>query len=320
MSATKISWATHTVNWLAGCSHTGPECDNCYAETMSQRLVNMGGPDRYAGAVEDWTWTGEINYDPEALFRAFDGLRDARKPRRVFVNSMSDTFHDGVPVQAHIDLAREIRRLEQSRMAGKPLPHVIMLLTKRPENMSTWQREFFPLGLPSWVWVGVTAGNQRSADIRVPKLLQVNAAVRFVSVEPMLGAVDLGAVKVGNGDAWCPMSHNEHGDEMCHPGLDWIVCGGESGPQARPMHPDWARSLRDQCKAAAVPFLFKQWGEYAPIPEPNQSSPIQAKPPLTVNVDGFNMNRRGKKAAGRLLDGEQHHEFPAGNATTQEMA
>jgi protein gp37 len=212
---TKIEWATHTSNWLAGCTKVSPACAHCYAETMSARLATMPqAPQRYRdGVVEGRRWTGEVSYDPAALAAAFNDLRSAKHPRRVFINSMSDTFHEVVPSASLAELAtyilqhdviraarRRVRRGEASGVdhinAGLMHrdDHVIMLLTKRPGRLLSWQRERFPGGLPSWVWVGCTVEDQRRADERVPVLLQVQTAgVRFLSVEPLLGPVDLSA-------------------------------------------------------------------------------------------------------------------------------
>lgn len=166
------------------------------------------------------------------------------------------------------------------------------------------------------VWLGVSVEDQKTADERIPLLLQTPAAVRFISAEPLLGAVDLrstvgGTLWIGGqrgcdgthhgiGTPECPRALHHHHDDRCRRGLDWVICGGESGPGARPMHPDWARSLRDQCVAAKVPFFFKQWGEW-----------------LGAMQDGVQVlnctdkpQRVGKKAAGALLDGREWKEFP----------
>ncbi|HAZ21100.1 MAG TPA: hypothetical protein DCY84_01880 [Firmicutes bacterium] len=176
---------------------------------------------------------------------------------------------------------------------------------------------FFPL---SNVWLGVTAENQQTADERIPLLLQTPAAVRFASVEPMLGEVDLSEwLSPWHIETLIGMDHDPRCDGSCRycpipvpveefvpdpPMLDWVICGGESGPSARPMHPDWARSLRDQCQDAGVPFFFKQWGEWYPdrkgIYEQSDS----------VLFGNTVVHRIGKNGAGRLLDGVEHNEFP----------
>jgi protein gp37 len=200
------------------------------------------------------------------------------------------------------------------------------------------------------VWLGVSVEDQQRADERIPDLLATPAAVRFISAEPLLGPVDLTALEVNQGwdemDAlnavnisaewgkWCEATEQTDDDETLagfveqygrepdgkplHPTLDWVIAGGESGPKARPMHPDWARSLRDQCQAAGVPFLFKQWGEWFPYggidADGHQNSITKGEQPGKwhewPNGGGFSV-KLGKKMAGRLLDGRTHGEFPA---------
>jgi len=346
MSATKIEWATHTVNWLAGCSHCSPGCDNCYAETMSRRLATMGQP-RYQGVTKGGAWTGKVEYDRLALYRAFDGLRNARKPRRVFVNSMSDTFHPAAPWEAVVDLAKAIKAANGQRWHGDEWrfdldlhttrlhsrAHVLMLLTKRPTRLLAWQREHFPGGLPPWVWVGVTVEDQERVDQRVPVLLQVQASVRFVSCEPLLGAVRLDDVAhiTGTGQTIIDALAGDYPNLRAFlpgvprpPRLSWVIVGGESGPHARPMHPEWARSLRDQCQAAEVPFFFKQWGEWAPLEwscvidaDKSRVSLSDGYPdghmewrPYHLFDDGREMARVGKKYVGREIDSETWAEVP----------
>ena len=160
-----------------------------------------------------------------------------------------------------------------------------------------------------YVWPGITAENQQTANERIPILLQIPAAKRFVSIEPMLGPVDL-----------C--------QDLAYPPflgvglIDWVIAGGESGPRARPMHPDWARFVRDQCQKAGVPFFFKQWGEYVPDiqywqgrgilnPSVSNSKIISGEEPcFSLKKPGFNYLRIGKKAAGRLIDDRQWNERP----------
>jgi protein gp37 len=196
---------------------------------------------------------------------------------------------------------------------------------------------------PSNIWVGTTVENQEMADQRIPALLQIPAKVRFLSCEPLLGVINLiralpicldcnGDGEItdesnplhwkntgdGEGEDWCPTC-TDAGQRIKLPGLDWVICGGESGPKARPMHPDWARSLRDQCAAAGVPFFFKQWGGWGPdAPDDDKRAARVCKwiTPTGDAVENGNpaedepMFRVGKKVAGRLLDGVEHNEFP----------
>ena len=336
---TKIEWATHTVNWLAGCTKISPACTNCYAEVMTARLATMpNAPARYReGVVSDRRWTGRIAYDVNALHQAFADLESSRDPRRVFINSMSDTFHEDAPPESLEELALAIDLHDQCwfrsdtgcerldavgydistmEMPTRGRRSCIMLLTKRPDRLLAWQREHFPDGLPSWVWVGCTVEDQRRADERLDHLLNVHARVHFASVEPLLGPLDL--------EEWMPGPRADGTDNFR--GLSWLIVGGESGPGARPMHPDWARLLRNQCAAAGVPFLFKQWGEWRPgVGWPLGASGFGTDRGVSRGDDGTSqifsdrrfyesavvpMFRPGKHTAGRLLDGRTWDEFP----------
>ena len=295
MAETKIEWATTSWNCVTGCSPVSDGCTRCYAARMAKRLQAMGQP-RYRDGFA-------VRFHPEALEEPLHW----RKPRRVFVCSMSDLFHEDVPDEQIAAVFGVI--------AACPA-HQFMVLTKRAERMREWfdwtgwigppvpmasQRqknervnynrlrtvwEGWRAGMPtedwlphvygSWplsnVWLGVTAENQEQADKRIPLLLDTPAAVRFVSVEPMLEGVDLErwfyCKHCRDDDYWGkgavddPLSSAMGGRPWreCCTGLDWVICGGESGPGARPMKPEWARNLRDQCVAAGVLFHFKQWG------------------------------------------------------------
>lgn len=271
---TKIEWATHTSNWLAGCTKVSPACTSCYAETMSSRLASIpNAPQRYwDGVVSGGRWTGRVSYDRDALWSAFAGLVNAKRPRRVFVNSMSDTFHADAPPESLDDLAAAMRGARDFCASNG---HVIMLLTKRPDRMAAWQREHFPAGLPSWVWVGTTVEDQRRADERIPHLLRVDTAgVRFLSVEPMLGPVDLRehlhhapciASPVNSAFKWASF-----GCAGCRDRIGWVIAGCESGRKPRPTDEAWVCDLRDQCAEAGVPFFLKQLhrgGEVVGLPE-----------------------------------------------------
>jgi protein gp37 len=156
------------------------------------------------------------------------------------------------------------------------------------------------------VWLGTSCENQRYADLRIPHLLATPAAVRFLSVEPMLGPVDLSEWLSDEFFCDCHMAPPLY-EPHDHRGIDWVICGGESGPGARPMHPDWVRDLRDQCVAAGVPFHFKQWGSHAPWVEYKRSSGY----PYVTLEDGTRMAKMPVKAAGRELDGREWQEFPS---------
>lgn len=314
MNKTAIEWAEYTWNPITGCTPVSEGCANCYAKRMAKRLAGRGG----YPADEPF----RVTLHPERLE---EPLR-LKKPRQIFVVSMGDLFHDDVPDEFICRVFAVI--------ALTPVKHRFLILTKRPHRM----REFI-LGLPQrdetfrlWVraggewplsnlWLGVTVENQARADERIPILLQIPAAVRFVSVEPMLGPVSLES-QLGSAAESRRVLNGWHG-------IDWVICGGETGPKARPMHPDWVRSLRDQCRDAGVPFLFKQWGEWAPADQIPHEAAI-ASPQLGPDrvrwmaVDGRVSEtgkgemqrgdtlvlRVGKRAAGRLLDGEIWDQYP----------
>lgn len=246
-----IEWTETTWNPVTGCDRISPGCDNCYALRLALRLKAMGNPSYRADGDPPTSGPGF----GVAVHPAVVGLPYRwRRPRLVFVNSMSDLFHARVPRQFVADVF--------GVMADTPR-HTYQVLTKRPERAL---RLADALPWPPNVWLGVSAENQRYARQRIPRLLLTPAAVRFVSAEPLLGPIDLAQA------VW-----------PCKGGpgrLDWVIAGGESGPGARPMDPDWARGLREQCQAAGVAFFFKQWG--GPTP----------------------------KAGGRLLDGRTWDDVP----------
>jgi protein gp37 len=239
-----IEWTDATWNPVTGCVEVSEGCDHCYARTFAERWRGIPGhPYEQGFDVKLW---------PERLMQPLRWKR----ARRVFVNSMSDLFHDGVPDSFILDV------FEVMADAGQ---HQFQVLTKRPGRMasllaSDWFSGSFTAmsdrAYPSKnVWLGTSVENQRWADIRIPKLLETPAAVRFLSCEPLLGPVELPT------SAMYPITV---GEESIEPGLGWVIAGGESGPGARPMNPDWVRSLRDQCTSADVPFFFKQWGGRTP--------------------------------------------------------
>lgn len=393
---THIEWTDATWNPVRGCSRVSAGCQHCYAERVAARFSGAGQP--YEGLIHPKTkgWKGVVKLVPEALQIPWRWSR----PRRIFVNSMSDLFHPEVPFE-YIAAVFYIM--------AHTTRHTYQVLTKRPERML----EFFRWALnrqPSWsdeapedwdnswvqmdsdygrscmgdtisevggqhpavaalgwtphregasrggydncgpgwpyfnIWLGVSVEDQAAANERIPLLLQTPASVRWVSAEPLLGPVDLtkvygvphnapfNAVKnIDGGSVRCV----DHAPGYCladcpgrWPSLDWVVAGGESGTGARPMHPDWARSLRDQCAAAGVPFLFKQWGEWqegsagtaatAAVLDDGRvlhdwTLPAMAAADREKRVPTCRptvMARVGKKAAGRRLDGVLHDAYP----------
>lgn len=327
---TKIEWTDETWNPIVGCSVVSPGCKNCYAMRFAHRLQHhaiyegLTRPTK-AGPV----WTGKVRrawFDNAKNPRALTKPLHWRKPRRVFVNSMSDLFHEDVPDE-WLNQIFAVMALSSR--------HTFQVLTKRPERMRDYltrlARSIEPLetaarnlgysfewqghALLPWpiknIWLGTSVEDQKRADERIPHLLDTPTAVRFLSIEPLLGPVNL---------PWL-----RHGllDKNHYNIVNWVICGGESGPGARPMHPDWARSLRDQCAAASVPFFFKQWGAH--VDEKNMPDDIRDAVASKVERGHFMrqtmlntggdtsappMFRVGKKAAGRLLDGCEWNEWP----------
>jgi protein gp37 len=220
MAITSIAWCDKVWNPVTGCTKISAGCKNCYAAAIAKRF-----------------W-GERQFSTVICHAdRLDMPRHWHKPARIFVNSMSDLFHPDVPDEFIREVFSEMYQNRQ---------HTFIVLTKRPERMQ--EMIHYSPDLGNHIWLGVTAENQQEADRRIPILLQTQAVVRFVSVEPMLDAIYFkdvpGLNRIGN-----------------DPGIGWVICGSESGPGARWFCYDWARSLRDQCQAAEVPFFFKQGSE-----------------------------------------------------------
>lgn len=296
---TAIEWTDATWNPVTGCDRVSPGCDHCYAESIAHRFAGTKAyPDGF-----------KVTLRPERL----DQPLRWKRPRKVFVNSMSDLFHKDIPDE-YIARVFAVMALAQQ--------HTFQVLTKRHGRMrSLLNSDAFvdlfgealytfehPTGeetaepISQWplpnVWVGVSVEDQQRADLRIPALLATPAAVRFLSCEPLLGPVDLNASSFIGGD-WLK-------------GLDWVIVGGESGPGARPMHPDWARSLRDQCTAARVPFLFKQWGEWVTEDQSPEDITLPATSWAHLGDDQPSVYKVGKKAAWRELDGRTWDQYPGG--------
>lgn len=321
MTDTRIEWTDSVWNPTTGCDKVSDGCTNCYALTMAGRLKGMGQAKYQTDGDPRTSGPGfGIAVHPDALEIPLRW----RKPRRVFVNSMSDLFHDGVPSEF---IARVF-----AVMALTP-QHTYQVLTKRHGRMrsllsaeqfmawayaATCEYGWAGKPLPAWplpnVWLGVSVEDQKRADLRVPVLLDTPAAVRWLSCEPLLGPVDLRRIGGGRINALAGDVLDDTGVvyAACPSALDWVVVGGESGPGARPMHPDWARSLRDQCVEAAVPYFFKQWGEWAPAGF--GWGRLSERERYTDETDELGMRgvlqRVGKRAAGRELDGRTWDEYP----------
>lgn len=301
MNATKIEWTHKTVNLAWGCEKVSPGCVHCYAERISAVRAKHPNPmiaAMYEGVTDrDGHWTGRVN-----LLGKFPSL--PRKGRRIFVGSMTDLFQTGIPNVFLLRLWQWMRAYPQ---------HTFQILTKRPERMADFLGEYFSSPLPN-VWGMTTVCNQSEADEKIPHLLRAPLAVRGVSIEPMLGAVDLRGKLChwtrpdGSGSWFSPVLGKVH-----HRLLDWVICGGETGPGARPMHPDWVRGLRDQCQSAGVPFFFKSWGEWLPssaCPDGFDAGAYPWTGVATRPQAPEEVYLVGKRRAGRLLDGVEHNEFP----------
>lgn len=304
---TGIEWADATWNPVTGCTKVSPGCDHCYAETLAERF--RGTPGHYYENGFD------VQLRPERLDQPLRWTR----PRRIFVNSMSDLFHDDVPDEyvARVFAVMAAAERHTFQLLTKRHGRMRSLLTSRHfrrmvrtamhdefdvSEVDAFGTDIFPLFN---VWLGVSVEDQKRADLRIPALLETPAAVRFLSCEPLLGPVCLDAFHSGDGHApGTPMPC-----EAWPPGIGWVIVGGESGHGARPMHPEWARSLRDQCVAAGIPYLFKQWGEWVP----EDQSPEETIVPATYRFDRATRSMRlGKKAAGRELDGRTWDQYPGG--------
>lgn len=300
----KIEWTDHTFNPWEGCQKVGPGCDHCYAETRNARFaggtaINWGpGAPRRRTSASNWELPKRWNAQAEA-FMAQHGRR-----QRVFCASLADVFDNAVDMRWREDLFALINATPNLDW---------LLLTKRIGNVPAMV-SIIPGWLPSNVWLGATIVNQAEADRDIPKLLAVPAHRRFLSMEPLLGPVDLTAIPIsghGHHEFDPVVTANVLARKEAYPPLpqvDWVIVGGESGPGARPMSPDWASRLRDQCQAAGVPFLFKQWGEWLPMLGQVEGVTVREK---STTADGWVMGHAGKKAAGRLLDGRTWDGFPA---------
>jgi len=343
---TRIEWTDATWNPVTGCSKVSAGCKHCYAEREWPRMTKL--VPAYAG--REFT---DVRTHGERLAQP---IRWAKR-RMIFVNSMSDLFHEAVPDE-FID---SVFGVMWACLHGRDEQdgHIFQVLTKRADRMRNyfktdrreswarsavhhgggidpdgiWDQVMDAAGPHPRIWLGVSVENQAAADERIPLLLDTPAAVRWISAEPLLGPVRLSGlfglttddedvrIDALNGNFVTSRYQEEPTPLGAH--LDWVVAGGESGTKARPMHPAWVRSLRDQCAAAGVPFLFKQWGEWAPR---DTWIPASLKPQLAIDPDGNQVDhdvapqdvvghrfeRIGKKAAGRLLDGVQHDGYPGG--------
>lgn len=295
-----IEWTDATVNFWWGCTNVGPGCDHCYAEAMDKRF----GPSHWG--------TGTPRRQIASAATTLAKL-NRQGGKRVFIQSMSDLFDNEVPTDWFAEAWEGIQRATRCR---------IQIVTKR---ISMVEKRLAVTGWPTWpqhAGLMITVVNQAEADRDIPRLLALKAKLGIpwvgLSMEPLLGPVDLERV-------WMDSIDHALGTSADLPGLDWVIVGGESGPKARPMHPDWARSLRDQCQSAGVPFFFKQWGEFVPVTTDMLEDrtvcyeagcgdiPCFEQDGFRANlttVEGQEVWRVGKSRAGRLLDGREWNDMP----------
>lgn len=272
---TKISWCSDTINPVVGCSKLSAGCQNCYAASMARRLAAMHKPqyeevilqrhEPTTDTVKLGGWNGQTAFVPSELEKPYKW----KKPKTIFISSMGDLFHESV----------DTRWIDKVMHAVHHNPkHSFIFLTKRPVIMKLYFDRYVELygSVAANLILGVSVEDQATANKRIPVLLNTPAARRFVSIEPMIGLVNLERLHVGgsrglhfyhnalNGDEWQesdvfgggPSLYPEDHPEWVR--LDGVVLGGESGPKARPLDPEWVRLARDQCEAAGVPFMFKQ--------------------------------------------------------------
>ena len=353
---TEILWCDSTFNPWIGCTKVSPGCANCYAERDfdHRKHVAKWGPGQPRHRTSEAYWRQPLKWDRKAEAdlaywqekrdrwlasgqdrhgpgRQWLATHDAAKPRRprVFCGSLCDIFDPEVPIEwlaDVLDLTRRCQNIDWLYLTKRPERAMLRLVgagmsvaQMRPD-LERWIVTWINGTPPANIWIGTTVEDQQRADERIPALLKIPARVRFLSCEPLLGLVHLRKAAKG-------MAHIE-GNVMLD-GIHWVICGGESGPHARPMHPDWARILRDQCSAADVPFMFKQHGEWLPLDHCSYWMGGGVDGPESVGVAGMRIRSRGlhgaiypdrigdpsyarvgKHAAGRLLDGHEHNEFP----------
>jgi len=282
MNNSSIEWTDKTWNPVSGCSKVSSGCKNCYADAMFTRFKKQ------------WGEFNDVKCHEDKLSEPFR----LKKPSKIFVNSMSDLFHEKVPFE-FIDKVMGVI-IENPR-------HIFQVLTKRPEiavryfasRIAREAENYFPKNL----WLGVSVENQRTADQRIPILLRIPVSVRFLSCEPLLGAINFDDL-LKNWNAYDPRMFQ----------INWVIVGGESGKNARPIHPEWVRSILSECLDMSIPFFFKQWGEWIPgdkVPLDYMKGKDQFQEGKYHDFsDNYMALKVGKKTAGATLDGKEWKEFP----------
>lgn len=290
---TGIEWTDHTFNLVIGCTKVSPGCANCYAETLaSKRGWSSWGPNGERKTLSDKYWIEPLKWNKKAESHGHK--------HKVFCSSLADVFEDHPVVNAQRERLWEL--VQQT-------PWLIwQILTKRPHNFDRFLPSNWGWGYPN-VWLGVSVENQEQADRRICTLLETSAAIRFLSCEPLLGRIDF-SDKLSR--------YREIGTSVL-PIPDWVIVGGESGSNARPMHPDWAMEIRDRCRQANIPFFFKQWGDWQPwdgstTDKEEKFKRLNGKGQVVPigEPTGTLMHRVGKKLAGKNLYGKTYSQFPMG--------
>jgi len=280
-----ISWTDFTWNPIVGCRKVSEACRNCWALVFARRMSKNSRTPYYHGLVdESGEWNGRSRFVESRLYDPIN----IKEPKMISVVLMGDLF---LSTNESRDLDKIFTVMKMCQQ------HTFLILTKRPKSALQYfrrnhVRKVIGLPLPN-VWIGVTVENQRAVQERVPALLDIEAKIRYISCEPLLGEINL--------DQYI----KPFGPPKDSPSIDWIVAGGESGVGARPSSPLWFKSLRDQAEKAKIPFHFKQWGSWG-----LRCYEVRNISRDIVEIDGFKMRRTSKEKNGRLLDGKEWLQFP----------
>lgn len=327
---TNIEWAHHTFNPWRGCTKDSEGCRNCYAEKLSFRnpgTLGVWGPKGKRPIAAESYWAQPLLWNKIA--------KESGEKHRVFCASLADVFEGPETMPAEYVELIDAARVRLWSLIEETPNLIWLLLTKRPHNVLKMVPKSWAHGCPRNVWVGTSVEDQKTANKRIPELEKIPAAKLFLSVEPLIGLVSLAAIDRGRFVRNCltgemtSIQSDESLTGFLSPRIDWVIVGGESGRNARPMDPNWVRTIRDQCQSAGVPFFFKQWGEWLPW-DHFQYTDIEddfetSRYPATVrNGDDWSevqcldwesnefdvMGRVGKKRAGNILDGRTWQEVP----------